>query len=36
MAGHEVDWGQRTTFAGYERFHTFDAHGNQVEVLTPA
>jgi len=35
-AGHEVDWSQRTTFAGYERFHTFDAHGNRIEVLTPA
>jgi len=35
-AGHEVDWSQRTTFAGYERFHTFDGHGNRVEVLAPA
>jgi catechol 2,3-dioxygenase-like lactoylglutathione lyase family enzyme len=34
--GHEVDWSQRTTFAGHERFHTFDAHGNRVEVLAPA
>jgi len=35
-AGHEVDWSQRATFAGHERFHTFDAHGHRVEVLTPA
>ena len=35
-AGGEVDWSQRGTFAGYERFHTFDAHGNRVEVLAPA
>ena len=35
-AGYDVDWSQRTTFAGYERFHTFDGHGNRVEVLTPA
>jgi catechol 2,3-dioxygenase-like lactoylglutathione lyase family enzyme len=35
-AGYDVDWSQRTTFAGYERFHTLDGHGNRVEVLTPA
>ncbi len=35
-AGHEVDWSQRSTFAGYERFHTVDGHGNRVEVLAPA
>ena len=35
-AGHEVDWSQRTTFAGHDRVHTFDAHGNRVEVLAPA
>ncbi len=34
--GHEVDWSQRTTFAGYQRFHAFDGHGNRVEVLAPA
>ena len=34
--GHEVDWSQRTTLAGHERFHTFDGHGNRVEVLAPA
>lgn len=32
-AGFEVDWSQRHTFPGLERFHTFDAHGNRVEVL---
>jgi len=31
--GFEVDWCQRHTFPGHERFHTFDAHGNRVEVL---
>ena len=31
--GFEVDWTERHTFAGYERFHAFDAHGNRVEVL---
>lgn len=32
-AGFEVDWSQRSTFAPYERFHTFDGQGNRVEVL---
>lgn len=31
--GFEVDWSQRQTFPGFERFHAFDAHGNRVEVL---
>jgi catechol 2,3-dioxygenase-like lactoylglutathione lyase family enzyme len=31
--GFEVDWSQRQTFPGYQRFHTFDGHGNRVEVL---
>ena len=35
-AGYDVDWSQRTTFAGYLRFHTSDGHGNRVEVLAPA
>lgn len=34
--GFEVDWSERLTFDGYERFHTADAAGNRVEVLTPA
>lgn len=34
-AGFEVDWSQRSSFAGYERFHTLDGHGNRVEVLAP-
>lgn len=34
--GFEVDWGERHTFAGFERFHTADAAGNRVEILTPA
>ena len=31
--GFEVDWSQRHTFPGYQRLHTFDAHGNRVELL---
>jgi catechol 2,3-dioxygenase-like lactoylglutathione lyase family enzyme len=31
--GFEVDWSQRRTFAPYERLHTFDGHGNRVELL---
>lgn len=35
--GFEVDWSQRHTFPGHERLHTFDAHGNRVEVMaTPS
>lgn len=33
--GLEVDWSQRHTFDGYERLHTFDCHGNRVELLAP-
>ncbi|HWJ83619.1 MAG TPA: VOC family protein [Nocardioides sp.] len=33
--GFDVDWSQRTTFDGYERFHAFDGAGNRVEVLAP-
>ena len=31
--GFVVDEGQRATFPGFVRFHTFDGHGNRVEVL---
>jgi catechol 2,3-dioxygenase-like lactoylglutathione lyase family enzyme len=31
--GFEVDWTERHTFAGFERCHTRDAHGNRVELL---
>jgi len=31
--GFEVDRSQRSSFPGYERFHTFDGHGNRVELL---
>lgn len=31
--GFVADWGQRHTFPGYQRLHTFDAHGNRVEIL---
>ncbi len=34
-AGGDVDWGERDTFAGYQRFHVGDPHGNRVEVLQP-
>ncbi len=34
--GFEVDRSQEHTFEGYRRLHTFDAHGNRVEVLEPA
>lgn len=32
-AGFEVDWSQRHSFDGHERFHSFDGAGNRVEVL---
>lgn len=34
-AGYEVDWSERTTFDGYERFHCRDGFGNRIEVLAP-
>jgi catechol 2,3-dioxygenase-like lactoylglutathione lyase family enzyme len=35
-AGFEVDRSQEHTFDGYRRFHTADAHGNRVEVMSPS
>ncbi|GAA3802011.1 VOC family protein [Nocardioides panacisoli] len=35
-AGFDVDWTERLTFAGYERFHVFDGAGNRVEVMAAA
>jgi hypothetical protein len=35
-AGFEVDWTERSTFAGFERFHTADGSGNRVEVMAPS
>ncbi|WP_425553651.1 VOC family protein [Isoptericola hypogeus] len=35
-AGFTVDWSERRTFTGYERFHTRDGAGNRVEMLAPA
>jgi catechol 2,3-dioxygenase-like lactoylglutathione lyase family enzyme len=32
--GYDVDLSQRHTFPGLERLHTFDAHGNRVEILS--
>jgi len=34
--GFEVDDSQRDSFPGHVRFHTFDGHGNRVEILAPA
>lgn len=34
--GFDVDRSQRDSFPGHERFHTFDGHGNRVELLGPA
>ena len=31
--GFEVDESQRASFPDHVRFHTFDGHGNRVEVL---
>jgi catechol 2,3-dioxygenase-like lactoylglutathione lyase family enzyme len=31
--GLDVEEKERQTFEGYLRFHTFDPHGNRVEVL---
>ena len=31
--GGDVDWSQRHTFDGYQRFHVEDPHGNRVEIL---
>jgi len=31
--GFDVDWSQRDSFPGHQRLHTFDAHGNRVELL---
>jgi catechol 2,3-dioxygenase-like lactoylglutathione lyase family enzyme len=34
--GFDVDWSERESFPGHVRFHTYDAHGNRVELLSPA
>ncbi len=34
--GFEVDHRERHTFAGYERLHARDGHGNRVELLAEA
>ena len=34
--GFEVDRSQEHTFPGHRRLHTFDGHGNRVEVLADA
>lgn len=35
-AGFAVDWTERRSFDGYERFHTRDAFGNRVEIMALA
>ncbi|WP_435744427.1 VOC family protein [Nocardioides sp. SYSU DS0663] len=35
-AGFEVDWRERHTFTGHQRFHAYDGHGNRVELVTGA
>lgn len=35
-SGFPVDWSQRHTLDGYQRFHVWDPHGNRVEVLGAA
>ena len=32
--GFDVDDRERATFPGHLRFHTYDGHGNRVEVLS--
>ena len=34
--GFDVDHGERRTFPGHLRVHTFDGHGNRVELLALA
>ncbi|HXH80369.1 VOC family protein [Nocardioides sp.] len=34
--GFKVDWSQRDSFPGHVRCHTFDGHGNRVELLAEA
>lgn len=33
--GFEADHAERDTFPGHLRCHTFDGHGNRVELLAP-
>jgi catechol 2,3-dioxygenase-like lactoylglutathione lyase family enzyme len=34
--GFEVDWRERASFPGYQRFHARDGAGNRVEVMAAA
>lgn len=34
-AGFDVSWAERHTFAGYQRCHARDPHGNRIELLAP-
>ncbi|WP_022925858.1 VOC family protein [Serinicoccus marinus] len=34
-AGFEVDWSERHSFEGYERFHCRDGFDNRIEVMAP-
>lgn len=31
--GFDVDWSERMTFEGFERFHSRDGSGNRVEIM---
>ncbi|MDZ5622122.1 VOC family protein [Nocardioides bizhenqiangii] len=33
--GFDVDWRERSSFPGHQRFHVFDGAGNRVEVMAP-
>lgn len=35
-AGYDVNWDERTTFTGFERFHCRDGFGNRIEIMTPS
>lgn len=34
-AGYDVNWDERLTFPGFERFHCRDGFGNRIEMLAP-
>ncbi len=35
-AGYDVNWEERATFPGFERFHCRDGFGNRIEIMAPA
>lgn len=34
--GFDVNWSDRHTYPGHERFHTHDAEANRVELMAPS